>query len=277
VIPPVVDLDWWRRRGANVVTADVRWYLDGRSGRAAYEQGHLPGAVFVDLDRWLAGHGNPREGRHPLPDPAVFADGMAQRGIGDQDTVVAYDDAGGVIAARLVWMLRVTGHDAALLDGGLGVYDGPLETETSSTTGGRPRAAFTARPWPADRLADMDAAADLANTVLDARNADRYRGERDPVDPRPGHIPGARNLPCRENLDADGRFVPVSMLRQRFADVGVTSAANVVSYCGSGVTACHNLLALELAGLGHGRLYPGSWSQYSQDSGRPVATGSAPT
>ncbi|MDQ1617721.1 MAG: thiosulfate/3-mercaptopyruvate sulfurtransferase [Actinomycetota bacterium] len=272
----MVDLDWWRRRGANVVTADVRWYLDGRSGRAAYEQGHLPGAVFVDLDRWLAGHGNPREGRHPLPDPAVFADGMAQRGIGDQDTVVAYDDAGGVIAARLVWMLRVTGHDAALLDGGLGVYDGPLETETSSTTGGRPRAAFTARPWPADRLADMDAAADLANTVLDARNADRYRGERDPVDPRPGHIPGARNLPCRENLDADGRFVPVSMLRQRFADVGVTSAANVVSYCGSGVTACHNLLALELAGLGHGRLYPGSWSQYSQDPGRPVATGSAP-
>jgi thiosulfate/3-mercaptopyruvate sulfurtransferase len=277
VIPPVVDLDWWRRRGASVVTADVRWYMDGRSGQAAYEQGHLPGAVFVDLDRWLAGHGNPREGRHPLPDPAVFADGMAQRGIGDQDTVVAYDDAGGVIAARLVWMLRVTGHDAALLDGGLGVYDGPLETETSSTTAGRPRAVFTARPWPADRLADMDAAADLANTVLDARNADRYRGERDPVDPRPGHIPGARNLPCRENLDADGRFVPVSMLRQRFADLGVTSAANVVSYCGSGVTACHNLLALELAGLGHGRLYPGSWSQYSQDSGRPVATGSAPT
>jgi thiosulfate/3-mercaptopyruvate sulfurtransferase len=277
VIPPVVDLDWWRRRGGNVVTADVRWYLDGRSGQAAYEQGHLPGAVFVDLDRWLAGHGNPREGRHPLPDPAVFADGMAQRGIGDQDTVVAYDDAGGVIAARLVWMLRVTGHDAALLDGGLGVYDGPLETEPSSTTAGRPRAVFTARPWPADRLADMDAAADLANTVLDARNADRYRGERDPVDPRPGHIPGARNLPCRENLDADGRFVPVGMLRQRFADVGVTSAANVVSYCGSGVTACHNLLALELAGLGHGRLYPGSWSQYSQDSGRPVATGSART
>src|SRR5215218_9413721 len=116
VIPPVVGPAWLQAHRASVVLADVRWYLDGRSGRAAYDAGHLPGAVFVDLDRWLAAHATPGAGRHPLPEPDVFAEGMAQLGIGDGDTVMAYDDAGGVIAARLVWMLRATGHDAALLD-----------------------------------------------------------------------------------------------------------------------------------------------------------------
>ena len=125
MIPPVVDQDWWHARRDSVVLADVRWYLDGRSGRAAYDAGHLPGAVFVDLDRWLAAHGGPDAGRHPLPDPEVFAEGMGRLGISDADTVLAYDDAGGVIAARLVWMLRATGHEAALLDGGLTAYDGP--------------------------------------------------------------------------------------------------------------------------------------------------------
>jgi thiosulfate/3-mercaptopyruvate sulfurtransferase len=271
VIPPVVDVSWWQDRREEVVLADVRWYLDGRSGREAYDQGHLPGAMFVDLDRWLSREGSPQEGRHPLPDPETFAEGMARLGIGDSDTVVAYDDAGGVIAARLVWMLRVTGHRAALLDGGMAAYDGPLERVTAP----RPVAVFTPREWPAERLADIDDAADLANTVLDARNQDRYRGEHDPVDPRPGHVPGARSLPCRENLDAHGRFLPVEQLRRRFEQAGVTDGALVISYCGSGVTACHNLLALELVGLGHGRLYPGSWSQYSHASDRPVATGEA--
>jgi len=270
VLPPVVDLDSCTDRREAVVLADVRWYLDGRSGRAAYDGGHLPGAVFVDLDRWLSAHGSPEEGRHPLPDPAVFAEGMAQLGIGDEDTVVAYDDAGGVIAARLVWMLRVTGHRAALLDGGLGAYTGELERDAAV----RPRAVFTPRPWPTDRLADIDAVADPAHVVLDARNADRFRGEQDPVDPRPGHIPGARNLPCRANLDQQGRFLPVEELRRRFREVGVAQGTEVVSYCGSGVTACHNLLALELVGFGPGRLYPGSWSQYSHALDRPVATGS---
>src|SRR3954470_6483135 len=125
-LPPVVDVACVRGRGDSVVLADVRWYLDGRSGRAAYDAGHLPGAVFVDLDRWLAAHGGPDAGRHPLPDPEVFAEGMGRLGIADADTVLAYDDAAGVIGARLVWMLRVTGHDAALLDGGLASYDGPL-------------------------------------------------------------------------------------------------------------------------------------------------------
>jgi thiosulfate/3-mercaptopyruvate sulfurtransferase len=268
MMAPVVSWEWVQTH-PNVVVADVRWYLDGRSGRAAYDTGHVPGAVFVDLERWLAAHASPEAGRHPLPDPAVFAEGMSALGIGDGDTVVAYDDAGGVIAARLVWMLRVTGHEAALLDGGLAAYDGPLEHEGTV----RPPASFTPRSWPADRLADINDAADPAHVVLDARNADRFRGEQEPVDPRPGHIPGARNVPCRENLDATGRFLSVAELRQRFLDAGVTEDASVVSYCGSGVTACHNLLSLELAGFGPGRLFPGSWSQYSRSPERPVAVG----
>ncbi|GAB1689271.1 sulfurtransferase [Krasilnikovia sp. M28-CT-15] len=267
MIEPVVDLEWVRAAGARIVLADVRWYLDGRSGRAAYEAGHLPGAVFVDLDRWLAGPASPAEGRHPLPDPAVFAEGMAALGIGDDDIVIGYDDAGGVVAARLVWMLRATGHDAALLDGGLSVYGGELTRDEPR----RPRAVFATRPWPAERLAGIDAVTDLSAVVLDARDPARFRGEVEPVDPRPGHIPGARNLPCRDNLSADGRFLPVAELRQRFSAAG--AGADTISYCGSGVTACHNLLALEHAGLGPGRLYPGSWSQYCGDPRRPVATG----
>src|SRR4051794_17534349 len=152
MIPPVVDVAWLRERGGDVVLADVRWYLDGRSGRAAYGRGHLPGAVFVDLDAWLAAEATPAHGRHPLPDPERFARGMSELGIGDDDTVVAYDDAGGTVAARLVWMLRATGHDAALLDGGLAVHAGPLESAATV----RPRATFTPIPWPVDRLAGLE-------------------------------------------------------------------------------------------------------------------------
>jgi thiosulfate/3-mercaptopyruvate sulfurtransferase len=266
VIPPVVDAEWLEAH-PEAVLADVRWYLDGRSGRAAYEAGHRPGAVFVDLERWLAGPPSPEHGRHPLPEPVVFARGMAELGIGDDDTVVAYDDEGGVIAARLVWMLRVTGHEAALLDGGLG--NGPLETAVTT----RPLATFTAHPWPPDRLATMDDAADPANVVIDGRQRERFEGrEANPVDPRSGHIPGARSVPVREHVDASGRHLPVDVLRERFAAAGVVPGASVVSYCGSGVTACHNLIAMEHAGLGEGRLYPGSWSQWSHTD-RPAATG----
>lgn len=272
MIPPVVDLSWLGAHQHEVVLADVRWYLDGRCGREAYDAGHLPGAVFVDLDRWLAGPGSPQVGRHPLPAPEVFAEGMSVLGIGDRDTVVAYDDAGGVIAARLVWMLRAVGHDAALLDGGLRAWDGELTRDSPV----RSRTSFSARAWPAQQLATIDDATSAANVVLDARNADRYRGEHDPIDPRPGHIPGARNVPCRENLDTDGTFLPAAELRRRFTTAGVSNAADVVSYCGSGVTACHNLLALEHAGLGTGRLFPGSWSQYSREHQRPTATGDQP-
>ena len=248
------------------VIADVRWYLDGRSGREAYERGHIPGAVFVDLDRWLAKHGAPEEGRHPLPDPVTFAGGMAALGIADADTVIAYDDAGGATAARLVWMLRALGHDAALLNGGLDAYEGELETAAPN----RIPATFTARPWPAELIVGMD---DLDEGVLiDARDANRYSGEFEPVDPRAGHIPGARSLPTREHLGPDKRFLPRDELRSRFASVGVERGDEVISSCGSGVTACHTLLALEHAGFAPGRLYPGSFSQWA-NSDRPVATG----
>src|SRR3954466_15636554 len=170
--PPPVDLARWRGPRDEVVLADVRWYLDGRSGAAAFEAGHLPGAVFVDLDLWLAAPADPRHGRHPLPEPEVFARGMSAAGIGDDATVVAYDDAGGVMAARLVWMLRATGHDAALLDGGITAYDGPLEQAFVA----RPPPVFTPRSWPEERLAGIDDAAEPANVVLDARDAVRFRG-----------------------------------------------------------------------------------------------------
>ncbi|MCW3004945.1 MAG: putative thiosulfate sulfurtransferase [Conexibacter sp.] len=270
MISPFVTLDSFHAPSDGVVIADVRWYLDGRSGHDAYAAGHIPGAVFVDLDRWLAAPGSPAAGRHPLPDPEVFAEGMRQLGIADDDFVLAYDDAGGVIAARLVWMLRVTGHDAALIDGGLGACDVPLETGVVD----RPAAEFTARPWPSEALADIDAAADAGGgvVVVDARDRERFEGGNDPVDPRPGHIPGARNLPCRGHLDADGRLLPKAQLQARFHAVGATPGTDVISYCGSGVTACHNLLVLEHLGHGPGRLYPGSYSQYSHTE-RPVATG----
>lgn len=269
MVPPIVDAAWLRDHRDAVVVADVRWYLDDRDGRSAYDAGHIPGAVFVDLDEDLAAPGSPAEGRHPLPEPADFAAAMGRLGIGDDDAVVAYDDQGGVMAARLVWMLRATGHDAALLDGGIAAYDGPLETDARSRAPKR----FAARPWPADRVASIDDAADRANVVLDARQRERYLGEPSPLDPRAGHIPGARSLPARENLDEEGRFLPVDELRRRLAAAGVDGAAPVVSSCGSGVTACHTLLVMEHAGLRPGRLYPGSWSQWSSDPARPAETG----
>ena len=185
---------------------------------------------------------------------------MAQLGIGDDDTVVAYDDEGGVIAARLVWMLRATGHEAALLDGGLDSHGGELELVAARAPRRDVHAAGVA-----GRAARRDRRhrGRRRKVVVDARNRERYRGEQESLDPRAGHIPGALNVPCRENLGRDGRLLPVAELRRRFSDAGVGPGVKVVSYCGSGVTACHNLLAIEHAGLGLGRLYPGSWSQYS--------------
>lgn len=273
MIEPFVDVDWLERHRDGVVVADCRWYLDGRSGRAAYEAGHLPGAVFVDLDTALTGHADPAEaGRHPLPEPDAFAAALGALGIADDDTVIAYDDAGGTIAARLVWMLRVTGHEAALLDGGLDAWRGELETTPAVPE----PSAFTPRPWPKERLATIEetAAAALSGdaAVIDARQRERFEGEPDDVDPQAGHIPGALSVPCRENVGADGRLLPAGQLRARF-DFGPTT--EVISYCGSGVTACLNLLAMEQAGLGPGRLFPGSWSQWSRDPARPVQTGAS--
>lgn len=268
-LPPIVPPTWLVQHRDDVVVADVRWYLDGRSGRAAHEAGHVPGAVFVDVDTVLAGPASPAAGRHPLPDPAAFAAGLSALGIGDGTTVVAYDDVAGSVAARLVWLLRVTGHEAALLDGGLAAWDGPLETGPVAS---RP-APFTPVPWPVDRLATADEAA-AAAVLVDARAPERFRGDVEPVDPRAGHVPGAVNVPSAGNCGPDGRFLPAADLAARYRAVGIAPGVDAVVSCGSGVTACHDLLALELAGVPGARLWPGSWSQWSADPARPVATGS---
>jgi thiosulfate/3-mercaptopyruvate sulfurtransferase len=269
-IPPFVDVACVRSWMGEVVLADTRWYLDGRSGGAAYDAGHLSGAVFVDLDEALAGPPSPAAGRHPLPTPEAFAAALARVGIADDDTVVAYDDAGGTVAARLVWLLRAIGRPAAVLDGGIAAWEEPLDREEPT----RPPTRRTPVPWPAELLASIDDAADPFHVVVDARERPRYLGLEEPVDPRAGHIPGARSLPAREHLDAGGRLRPRAELRRRLTGVGITDPGTpVVSYCGSGVTACHTLLVLEHVGLGRGRLYPGSWSQWSSDPARPAATG----
>jgi len=277
----VVSADWLAAHAGDVVIADVRWYLDGRSGRAAYESGHIPGAVFVDLDAALSEHGDPRDGRHPLPSPEHLAAALGALGIGDDTPVVAYDDASGGVAGRLVFMLRALGTPAALLDGGLKAHTGPLEPGAGTPPVATAR---TVRPWPAERLATVAevvavgegrAPADLR--LLDARVAERYEGRVETVDPRAGHIPGARNLPVGAVLDpTTGRFADPDTLRARFAAVGVTSGDQVVASCGSGVSACILLTALEHAGLGQGRLFVPSFSGWSSDPDRRVATGSEP-
>jgi thiosulfate/3-mercaptopyruvate sulfurtransferase len=260
------------------VLADVRWYLDGRSGREAFEAGHLPGAVFVDLDVDLSApvKGGPG-GRHPLPTPDHFAAALGRLGIGSEDLVVAYDDSGGGSAGRLVVMLRSIGRPAALLDGGLTAWAGPVETGPGGT---RPPLTVPAVPWPAGVLVSADEVALLAGAtgvVLDARAAERYRGDLEPIDARPGHVPGARNAPWASNLDAEtARFLPAATLRERYTALGVDGTTDVVCYCGSGVSACADVLAIEHAGLGAARLYVGSWSGWAADPDRPVALGDAP-
>ncbi|MDX6744235.1 sulfurtransferase [Actinocorallia sp. A-T 12471] len=257
--------------------ADVRWYLDGRDGHAAYLAGHVPGAVWVDLDAVLAGPPTEADGRHPLPAPEAFAAALGALGFGDGTPVFAYDDAGGGYAARLVWLLRRIGAPAALLDGGLAAWPGPLATGAESL----PPASREAVPWPSEVLRDADAVADALRTgsavVLDARAADRYSGATVlPSDVRSGHIPGARNAPWAGNLTEDGRFHAPEVLREKFRAAGVGPGSDVIVYCGSGVTACHDLLALERAGLTRAALYPGSWSAWSADLGRAVATSTGP-
>jgi thiosulfate/3-mercaptopyruvate sulfurtransferase len=271
VIPPVVDAAFVADH-PEAVLADVRWYLDGRDGRAAYESGHLPGAVWVDLDHQLAGHGlAATEGRHPFPTPAAFAASMGALGIGDQSVVVAYDDTGGLTAGRLVVMLRMLGHDAAVLDGGLARWPGEVDTGWVVP---RP-ATFTARDWPAERLADADEAATLATSggaVIDARAHERFTGEVTQIDPRPGHIPGARSAPWSAVL-ADGVLRSPAELREHYAALGIGPGDDAIASCGSGVSACMNIVAMEHAGLQPARLYVASWSGWSADPDRPTELG----
>src|SRR5699024_8385062 len=299
---------------------DVRWALDGSKGHRTYLEGHLPGAVYIDLDTELAAPARPEAGRHPLPAPEDFAATLRRAGVTADSVVVAYDDSNGAPAGRLVWMLRALGHPAAVLSGGLAAWDGELETDDvrpaprdvaarawpadriatadevadgqALVVHARPRERHrgeletddvrpapgdvAARAWPADRIATADEVADGQALVVDARAPERYRGKVEPIDPRAGHVPGAVNLPFAGNLEDDGRFMGPEELRRRFEAAGVSQDRETIVYCGSGVTATHDLLALESAGFTRLRLFPGSWSQWSADGSRPVAVGPNP-
>lgn len=272
---PFVSAAWLADRLDDVVVADVRWYLDGRPARPVFEAGHLPGAHFVDLDVDLSAPPG-AEGRHPLPDPSVFSRAMARIGVHPHSTVVAYDDTGGVTAGRLWWMLDAVGVDARILAGGIDGWPGPLETgEDPPPAGG----TVTVDDWPADRFATVDEVAAVADgaasvVLIDARSLGRYRGEANAVDPRFGHVPGARSAPAADNLDsADSGPRHPDDLARHYERLGVGPDTDVIAYCGSGVSACLDLAGLRRAGHRPSRLYVGSWSQWAADTTRPVATG----
>jgi thiosulfate/3-mercaptopyruvate sulfurtransferase len=260
------------------VVLDVRWTLADPDGRDAYRAGHIPGAVYVDLDGELADHAATGEGRHPLPSEAAFTFAMRRWGLHDGDTVVVVDDAGGMSAARAWWLLRYAGWaDVRLLDGALAAWRDaglPLEAGDVVPEPGSATARFGAMP-----VIDLDEADALASAaggvLLDARAVERYRGEVEPIDPRAGHIPGAVSAPTAGNLAADGRFLAAEALRERFAALGADGRHPVAVYCGSGVNAAHEVAALAVAGI-DAALYPGSFSQWSNRPERPVATGAEP-
>jgi thiosulfate/3-mercaptopyruvate sulfurtransferase len=258
---------------ADVVVLDVRWSLAEPDGRRSYIAGHIPGAQFVDLEADLSGLPTPDGGRHPLPDLDGLQSAARRWGIREGSAVVVYDDSGGTAAARAWWLLRWAGVvDVRILDGGLhswgavgGIFeDGEVRVEPGDVT-------LSPGHMP---VVDADGAAELPRrgVLLDARAGERYRGEVEPVDPRAGHVPGAVSAPTSENVDERQRFRSGADLIERFTAVGVGDETEVAVYCGSGVTAAHEIAALEAIGV-HAALYPGSWSQWSADSARPVATG----
>lgn len=255
---------------------DCRFYLvEPSKGEAEYEEEHLPGAVYAHLDRDLAGPRTGKNGRHPMPSAGIIAERFSRFGIDDEVQVIAYDTSQGQMAARLWWMLRYLGHDAAaVLDGGLQSWKAeglPLATGRESRAPRR----FTPRPRESMRM-DVDTLERdrTEHLLVDARAPERFRGEVEPFDPVKGRIAGARNHPTAASLAADGRFLAPSELLARFQSILRSSpAGSVVSYCGSGVTACHNLLAMDVAGLRGARLYPGSWSEWSADERRPIERG----
>lgn len=252
-----------------VVVVHVGTTMTGHDPRQAYLDRHLPDARYVSLDDDLAGAPAPVAGRHPLPSPEAFASVLSRLGIGTDTAVVAYDDRNGPFAARLVWMLRVLGQPAALLDGGVGTWPGPLTSGPVEHA----TATRTPTPWPSTAVADADEVAEhieRGGIVVDSRDAARFAGEVEPIDMVAGHVPGAINLAFTDNL-IEGRWRPVAELRTRFEPLTADPAAIV--YCGSGVTACHNALAIEAAGLPRPRVYVASWSGWSTDPDRPIATG----
>ncbi|MET0132429.1 MAG: sulfurtransferase, partial [Kibdelosporangium sp.] len=233
MLEPVVNVPWLRAQRDEVVLVDVRWYLDGRSGRDAYLAGHIPGAIWADLDTALSAPPSTEGGRHPVPAPDAFADALGNLGITNDATVVAYDDNGGAYAARLVWLLRVLGQSAALLDGGLQAWQGGLEQGHAEL----PPVPRDVVAWPENVFRTADEI-EKAAILLDARAPERYSGESVlPSDVRSGHIPGAVNAYWGRNLDEDNTFAAPEQLRAHYGALGVTSGSDVTVYCGSGVTA----------------------------------------
>ena len=264
---PLISVSGLQEILGSATVLDVRYRTAGPAGIEEFRAGHVPGASYVDLDADLAA--TPGEGgRHPLPDPGVFNEAMRRAGVGLERGVVAYDDWGGQAAARAWWLLRHYGHhDVRVLDGGWAAWvaaGGSTETgDTSPVPGdfhGRPGSMGVVGP---DDMAEV-------GVLVDARAPERYRGETEPIDPVAGHIPGAVNVPTVRNLDNHGHFRDVHELRDVYASVGATPDADVAAYCGSGVTATHDVLAMELVGV-RARLYPGSWSGWITDPSRPVA------
>jgi thiosulfate/3-mercaptopyruvate sulfurtransferase len=248
---------------------DVRYKLGGPPGPAEFAAGHIPGAVYIDLDRELAAPPG-KGGRHPLPDAAAFASAMRAAGVSNARPVVAYDDWGARAAGRAWWLLRYFGHaNVRVLDGGWAAWRAaghPVSTAAALP----PAGDFVATPdgMPIVEAADVPA----IGVLIDARAPERFRGDVEPVDPVAGHIPGAVNVPTTANLDAGGRFRAPAELASTYAAVGAVPGADVAVYCGSGVTAAHDVLALELAGV-RAKLYPGSWSGWITDPARPIARG----
>lgn len=275
----LMDVDTLAARlaaGTRTVLLDVRWVLGDPHGHDHYLDGHIPGAVYVALDKELAGHGGPADGRHPLPTEQDFGAAMRRWGMNPGDTVVAYDDSGNAAAARLWWLLGHAGWAGVqLLDGGLGAWTTAghaLETGEVHPVSGTAVPHFGHRP-----VADIAAVSGWSGhgVLLDARAGERYRGEVEPIDPVAGHVPGAVSAPTTENLAPDKKFLTAEQLRARFGALGITDSTDVAVYCGSGVTAAHQLAALEIAGLG-GTLFPGSWSAWSNHPELPVAVGAEP-
>ncbi len=267
---------------AGLLIVDCRFDLaDPGAGREAWAAGHLPGAQYAHLDNDLASPIGAATGRHPLPDSDAFVRFAGALGIEPETRVVCYDQGGGAIAGRLWWLLRYFGHaGVVVLDGGFAAWEAlsfPLETAASTETAGAAASSFHPhRVWAGAvdvETLQRELAADVC-LLLDARSAERFRGDAEPIDAAAGHVPGAHNRPFTDNLDATGRCKSIKQLRDEFrALLGDRDPTRVIHMCGSGVTACHNLLAMEHAGFPGSRLYVGSWSEWIRDPARPIATG----